>query len=713
MIPALFTSSSALDANQTMLSVVGNNLANSNTAGYKSQTLLFSNQFSQLIGGASQPTATTGGKNPLQVGMGVQVAATDVNMTQGTFQSTGNPMDLAIQGDGLFVLKNGDHTVFSRAGSFTVDSNGNMVDPATGAKVQRTGTVGEGTPTTPVFQVTGNSDIKIPKGLTIPGSATQNVYFKGNLNSNAVGPLAQVLASGVPLTAGGLPATLSTSLDSLDQTQISSGSPTGYAAGDTIIITGTRVDGTAVNATYTLSGTPSSDTVGAMLDVINQAFLSGTPATGATATLDATGRIILTANQPGPSQATLTVSSNSANLSHTTTTFGTMAQTVAGKSGDSTSTVIQVFDVQGTPHNVTFTFSKVTANRWDVKASVDSSEAAITSLGLDNTVAGIAFNADGSLQNIAGNSLAETLTSVTPMTVGGIAATGSTTLESLDSHLPTGVPYGATDGILISGVDFNGNTIVPVTLPAFDPVTGNPATVDDLLNKINAAFGGAAATLDSSGNIEFTATHTGQTALSISISDLPTNTGGSTTTFSSFAETQAGTNGDNKISFMVNQLAGFGIPQSIVLNLGTPGKLDGLSQTGGLFSAAATNQDGYAQGTLESESISSNGIITGKFTNGQSASIAQIALATFTNPGGLQNAGNNYLVYTTASGLPVIQAPLAGSAGSIQSGGLEGSNVDVGTEFTQLISAQRGYQVNAKAFSIANQMMQDSVDLLR
>ena len=280
MIPALFTSSSALEASQTMLSVVGNNLANSNTSGFKSQTLLFSNQFSQVLEGASEASATNGGRNPVQIGMGVQVAATDTNQTQGTFQSTGNPLDLAIQNNGYFVLNYGGQTVYTRVGSFAVDSNGNLVDPATGAKVQRVGNVGEGTATTPAFQSSNNTDLKIPTGLTIPASATQNISFAGNLSATAVGPLSQVLTLGNALTSGGVPATVNTSLDALDQTTLSAASPTGYQAGDAITITGTRPDGTAVDVTYDPTGTPSSDTVGSLLDVINEAFLSGTQSTG-------------------------------------------------------------------------------------------------------------------------------------------------------------------------------------------------------------------------------------------------------------------------------------------------------------------------------------------------------------------------------------------------------------------------------------------------
>ena len=713
MIPALFTSSSALGANQLMLGVVGNNLANSNTAGYKSQTMLFSNQFSQLLSGGSQPTAVTGGKDPLQVGMGVQVAGTTTNQTQGTFQPTGNPLDLAIQDGGYFVLNNAGQMVYSRSGSFNADANGTMVDPTTGAKVQRIGTIGEATATTPAFQTPGNNDIQIPKGLTIPGTATTYVDFKGNLNSNAVGPLAQVLTTGQALLAGGVAATANTALNALDKTTLSSTTPTGYSAGDQIAIVGTRVDGTSVNTTYTLTGDPTQDTVGGLLTAINKAFLSGTTATGSTATLDSTGHIMLTANQAGPASTTLALSNVTPSISGTQTQFSNFVKSTTGKAGDSSTTVIPIYDGQGTPHNVTFAFQKVSDNRWNITASMNPSEGTLSGFGMDNTVAGVTFNQDGTLQSIAGNSTSEVLVSKNPMTTAGAPATTATTLESLDQHTPTGTPYGATDGIQITGTDFAGNAITPVTVPAFDPLSGNPTTVGDVLTAINAAFHGAVATVDTSGNIVFSASSSGQTPLSLKIEDLSTNTGGSTTSFSGFTEATRGTNGDGNITFQINSLAGFGNPQSISLHLGTPNTMDGVYQTGSTATLAATNQDGYSQGTLETYSVNLDGIITGKFSNGKSEAIAQIALANFTNPGGLISAGNNFLLYSTASGLPIISTALSGAAGSIQSGGLEGSNVDVGSEFTNLIAAQRGYQVNAKAFSVANQMMQDAVDLIR
>ena len=165
--------------------------------------------------------------------------------------------------------------------------------------------------------------------------------------------------------------------------------------------------------------------------------------------------------------------------------------------------------------------------------------------------------------------------------------------------------------------------------------------------------------------------------------------------------------------FQINNLAGFGSPQKIKLSFGTPNAFNGLTQLGGGNSAAAISQDGFAQGTLQSASIGQDGTITGQFTNGLTESLAQVALATFTNPEGLKRSTNNYFQTTANSGTALVTAPLSGSAGSIQSGSLESSNVDIGSEFTQLVSAQRGYQVNAQAFSAANQMLQETANLLR
>jgi flagellar hook protein FlgE len=135
MLRSLFSGISGLRANQTMLDVTGNNIANANTVGFKASTTVFQDTLSQVMRGAGAAGAGTGGTNPIQVGLGVQVAATRGNFTQGSAQTTGAATDLMIQGDGMFVLGSGNERVYTRAGAFTWDENGNLVS-SSGKKVQ-------------------------------------------------------------------------------------------------------------------------------------------------------------------------------------------------------------------------------------------------------------------------------------------------------------------------------------------------------------------------------------------------------------------------------------------------------------------------------------------------------------------------------------------------------------------------------------------------
>ncbi|QBX55235.1 flagellar hook-basal body complex protein [Nocardioides seonyuensis] len=135
MLRSLFSGISGLRANQTMLDVTGNNIANANTVGFKASTTVFQDTLSQVMRGAAGANATEGGTNPLQVGLGVQVAATRGNFTQGSAQVTGSSTDLMLQGDGMFVLGSGAERVYTRAGAFNWDESGNLVAPS-GKKVQ-------------------------------------------------------------------------------------------------------------------------------------------------------------------------------------------------------------------------------------------------------------------------------------------------------------------------------------------------------------------------------------------------------------------------------------------------------------------------------------------------------------------------------------------------------------------------------------------------
>ncbi|GGO77959.1 flagellar hook-basal body complex protein [Nocardioides deserti] len=135
MLRSLFAGISGLRVNQTMLDVTGNNIANANTTGFKASTTVFQDTLSQMLTGASGENAARGGTNPIQIGLGVQLAATAMNVGQGSAQTTGRNTDLMISGDGFFVVRAGGEQLYTRAGAFTFDETGDLVSPG-GGRVQ-------------------------------------------------------------------------------------------------------------------------------------------------------------------------------------------------------------------------------------------------------------------------------------------------------------------------------------------------------------------------------------------------------------------------------------------------------------------------------------------------------------------------------------------------------------------------------------------------
>ena len=175
---AMLTAVTGLQSHQTRLDVIANNIANVNTVGYRSSRVLFQDLFSQLLRGGSAPVGNFGGSNPQQVGLGVRVGSIDVNHQQGSLLSTGVSSDLAIQGNGFFVLSDGLKTAYTRDGSFDLNANGMLIDPATGMRVQgyiadETGIVNTDKPP---------EDISIPIGSAGIARSTSNVYLIGKVH---------------------------------------------------------------------------------------------------------------------------------------------------------------------------------------------------------------------------------------------------------------------------------------------------------------------------------------------------------------------------------------------------------------------------------------------------------------------------------------------------------------------------------------------------
>src|SRR5579885_723830 len=171
-MPSFSTSLSGLDADSQALSVISNNLANLNTTGYKGQTAVFQDLFYQQLG-------TDGAGNPVQVGVGTQVGSITSQFTQGNIDSTGVPTDAAIQGDGFFVVQNQGVTEYTRAGNFSLDSNGKLVTSG-GAQVLGYPAVNGVIDTN---QALGS--LSIPTGQVSPANPTGNLTLTMNLNGNA------------------------------------------------------------------------------------------------------------------------------------------------------------------------------------------------------------------------------------------------------------------------------------------------------------------------------------------------------------------------------------------------------------------------------------------------------------------------------------------------------------------------------------------------
>src|SRR5690554_2787186 len=181
MLRSMYSGVSGLKAHQIKMDVIGNNIANVNTIGFKSSRVNFKEMLNQTIQGASAPAedGSRGGMNPQQIGLGVGVGSIDVNHTQGNLQPTGKTEDLAIDGNGFFVLSNGSQNFFTRSGALTLDEDGNLVNSINGLKMQ-------GWMADDYGNINTNQsveDINIPIGTSMGARATERISFGKNLNS--------------------------------------------------------------------------------------------------------------------------------------------------------------------------------------------------------------------------------------------------------------------------------------------------------------------------------------------------------------------------------------------------------------------------------------------------------------------------------------------------------------------------------------------------
>ncbi|RMF57558.1 MAG: flagellar hook-basal body complex protein, partial [Calditrichaeota bacterium] len=190
MMRSLFSGVSGLRNHQLYLDVIGNNIANVNTVGFKTGRMTFSEIFAQTIRGATRPQGNIGGTNPIQVGLGMSVATIDTLHKQGSIESTGQITDLALQGNGFFIVSDGEKRFFTRAGAFQFDASGSLTMSGTGMRVQgflanKDGVIEAGTKIT---------DLTFPLNQKIAARATTKVDLGGNLDAAST-PLGTILST--------------------------------------------------------------------------------------------------------------------------------------------------------------------------------------------------------------------------------------------------------------------------------------------------------------------------------------------------------------------------------------------------------------------------------------------------------------------------------------------------------------------------------------
>jgi flagellar hook protein FlgE len=367
MSSSLSAGLAGLRASQEYIDVVGNNIANANTPGYRGQRASFSELLAQTVRPAIGPGSNIGGTNPVQVGLGVRIGSIVTDTAQGGLISTGRALDLAIEGQGFFVLSDGIQRYFTRVGSFGFDANEDLVDTRTGMRVLSP----------------SGTNIHVDSSQVVPAKATSEIRFSGNLPAEINGPKSQVLTTSAPFKTSSGPAVATTDLNDLVDNN------TDYVNGDTFVIAGTDHDGTAVNATFTygVDGT----TVGDVVNFINANF------PGATVALQADGNLQFTSNSPGTSKLSLQITND------TKTVWGahSFAVTTAGKNNDTAVSSIEVFDSAGIGHNVTLTFERQSDKSWTLKATMPADEGTIPS----DSLTGIQFGTNGSFSGVFGSTV--------------------------------------------------------------------------------------------------------------------------------------------------------------------------------------------------------------------------------------------------------------------------------------------------------------------
>ncbi len=716
MLRSLYAAISGLRNHQTRMDTIGNNIANVNTVGYKSSRVTFEESLSQLIQGASRGVDGGGGTNPMQVGLGMNIGSIDSRMSQGNLESTGLITDLSVEGKAYFAVSDGKGTYFTRNGAFQFDSSGQMVLPTNGMVLQ--GRIADKDGKFPQGALIGN--IRVPFNDQAPAKASTEVSYARNLDSDS-GAKGSILYTQKYLRNAG-------ATDSLIGSSDHSGIGLGIQAGDVLTFSASFGGATVNNNPPFI--VKESDTMATLTAAMTTFLRSAGVNAGVGTTVD----MVLPADSANLRGA-LTIYGNTAAINNFQVTS---SRPVTGPS------VTKAFSVPTTIAAGTTRMAVVTDTlRAPAKATdliSDLYDANGNDMGLET----------GDQISFSGSIGGQPATNTPPLSF--VAGAGGTTLQNMidkikdnfklpdrdgtiqnnlsvalnaagsDDNIPDGsiVIRGqpetafAIKDVAIHATDannakpspnlFNTNTNMTVLRDATDSqVAESSITVYDDIGKEHTA------------TMSYTPTATpNQWLWEVKFSGQENIIKGSKgkLNFGQDGSVSSFTFDDGSSNLEFDPRDG---SKDVVLGLkvGGPRDFTGLTQFRSATTATAVGQDGYTMGRLRQISIGEDGVISGSFTNGTNKNLAQILVADFTNPGGLQRVKDSVYSTSSNSGDAIFGAAGQQSSSVIKPGALELSNVELAQEFTDMITTQRGYQANARVITVSDSMLEELVSLKR
>lgn len=743
MLRSLWSGVSGMQAHQVALDVESNNIANVNTNGFKYSRADFSTMVSQTKRSATIPYAGYGGVNDYSVGLGTGIETTTKVFSQGSLQNTDRKADLALEGNGMFVVSNngGFTNMYTRDGAFSFDAVGNLVTTS-GYIVQGwvrdlsqlncdcgSGNINRVDSTGPVGNIT------IDPRLTIPAKATESVTGNINLTSgtktkNTTCPSPLDTTADNNYIAGGLDRIYDTTdkqievaqdmgvmfNDAGEALQLQEGQGI-WVSYQTATTTPLHINAAAVGASsitingVTITWTNDPNTSGSSNLLAAQVAINNfKDTTGVEALTRGDTLILQNTNQldgDGSNKNIRVTGRTGAVLGFETETPGQL---------DSAVTVTTAFKYTYTLQTDADSTSGQFRTTEDLRALLQQDANKVKEFGGDSAAAAAGMTGNNPTFLQSNYTVSVKLNS-----------TGSFEINNKDdgvnvANVANGVQGAAFDNLNIFVSAYNDdltttNVLFKNQMKAMN--TGVLVEGGNVTSTAGLRMAKYAQTLDiydSLGNkhefsIEFTKVASNQWDWRIIVPE-PAEIIGASAQRPNILEGGNVTFGDrgevlgfnpSTIQFKPNNGAAF--PQSIDLDFGTNGGYDGLTSTAKESQANKVKGDGYASGMLQDFYFDATGTMIGKFDNGQNLALAQVAVATFANYEGLQESGSNLYSESPNSGQATIGTAGTGGRANIQASKLEMSNTDLSRGLTQLIVVQRGFQASSKSITTSDQIL--------